>query len=1035
MTRSRSRITGFTPKLLASCFLILAASVGLYSAGDVFYLEADPLAVTALAGHETTVRLDRPEASLAEDVVVRLESLDPDVATVPDSIVIPAGTRGIDIPIMASRAGAANITARAQRFGAVLFSVNVFDPLDRADLTVLPERIDLVLGRGEAATRRVSITTDSTALPRDVDIAFTVDARDSFVSAASRLADAASAIDDRLKKAFPNVVFAYSVSKFHDYGGPGKIFKRLDTFNADSELTRPFVLLMANTFASATGVTASLKDALGTTLPGARDTGTMASFVEALQQIAQGNGLDADDNGSKLDSGVAAVKGDTSTKGYLFPGTSGDVPPFSSRPGSITTAGTQGGVGFRAGSLRIVVLATNTYTVAPYDRAKPLPDTITGVGNSSVGTFVFSEVNAYSAQGTSPGTFQNPRFGPVSASATVADPINAVAPKGAATLLDSFKAINDQNMKVVSFYQISQPSPFGRALVDPIPMLRAIARLTASLDQSRIPLVFELLGANAAGVADQIIAAVTPPITQARTVSLRAVGNDQNFGFTYTPSGILVSPGDTAEYSVTITGTGTRGSFEIQFVTDDGIVLGRIPVNVTTADTVAPRITGITPARGPIGTAVTVTGTDFTTTLADLRVTFAGIVAPVSSATTTTINTSVPAGSVAGLVNVVVRVGALDSNPFPFTVLHTINSLVPTSGLAGIPFTITGSAFASGTTGNTVTFGTVNATITDANNTTVRGIVPPTLAPGPYLVRITTNGVTTDVGTFTVILPPPSITSIVPSRGPGDTAFTINGAGFSTTLSNNVITFTDRLLSTRTTVTPTAATSTTLSGRVPFVTAGEYTVTLSVSGVAATGSLTFTVEPLITAVTPSPAIIGSLLRITGTGFSATMADNAVTLNGRSVTLDSSSTAATLVVTVPRGTSGANLQVQVTTRGVPSNIFTVPLSQVPVAFAECVRGIFERRDRLVITVCGSDATGDVVSVALTIRDGEGQVLGDFPAIDVRSLLAGRFDFEFSVPFDQANHFTAAITVTVQLKDAAGNTSNSVTGKITNPDIRP
>src|SRR5262249_14135773 len=170
-------------------------------------------------------------------------------------------------------------------------------------------------------------------------------------------------------------------------------------------------------------------------------------------------------------------------------------------------------------------------------------------------------------------------------------------------------------------------------------------------------------------------------------------------------------------------------------------------------------------------------------------------------------------------------------------------------------------------------------------------------------VRVTTNGVTTDVGTFNVILVP-VLTSIVPNSGPGDTPFAITGTGFSATAAQNVITFTDNQTGATATATVTSATATRLEGRVPVqLVAGPHSVTVTVGGQRSM-PLTFTVTPLITAVSPATAVILQQLQISGTGFSPTLSDNVVTLNGSAVAVLPSSSAATLVVLVPLGTAGA-----------------------------------------------------------------------------------------------------------------------------------
>ena len=149
------------------------------------------------------------------------------------------------------------------------------------------------------------------------------------------------------------------------------------------------------------GVTA-IADAIGVTLPGAGDASAFASYLEALVQIAQGAGFDGNDNGSRTQSGPAGVAGTATAPGYLNPGDSGDVPPFSTKPATVPSAGTLGGVGFRAGAQKIVLLATNTYPVSPNDRGQAFPEVVTGVGGIEVPSSFFQEVITFPLRGLIP---------------------------------------------------------------------------------------------------------------------------------------------------------------------------------------------------------------------------------------------------------------------------------------------------------------------------------------------------------------------------------------------------------------------------------------------------------------------------------------------------------------------------------------------------------------------------------------------------------------------------------------------------------
>jgi len=88
---------------------------------------------------------------------------------------------------------------------------------------------------------------------------------------------------------------------------------------------------------------------------------------------------------------------------------------------------------------------------------------------------------------------------------------------------------------------------------------------------------------------------------------------------------------------------------------------------------VAPTITSLTPASGPIGTSVTIAGTGFGTTQGTSTVTFGGISATPTSWSNTSIVVPVPSGVALGAIPVVVSVpGAGTSNSATFTVVSQL---------------------------------------------------------------------------------------------------------------------------------------------------------------------------------------------------------------------------------------------------------------------------------------------------------------------------------------------------------------------------
>lgn len=107
---------------------------------------------------------------------------------------------------------------------------------------------------------------------------------------------------------------------------------------------------------------------------------------------------------------------------------------------------------------------------------------------------------------------------------------------------------------------------------------------------------------------------------------------------------------------------------------------------LTTAMT-ALSVTGLSVASGSVGTAVTVTGTGFESTIASDSVQFNGVAATVTAASATSLTTSVPAGATTGKVTV--KVGASTAEGPVFTVTGLILGSVATQSNGVVGGTIT----------------------------------------------------------------------------------------------------------------------------------------------------------------------------------------------------------------------------------------------------------------------------------------------------------------------------------------------------------
>jgi gliding motility-associated-like protein len=129
-------------------------------------------------------------------------------------------------------------------------------------------------------------------------------------------------------------------------------------------------------------------------------------------------------------------------------------------------------------------------------------------------------------------------------------------------------------------------------------------------------------------------------------------------------------------------------------------ITGDTPSGGVCSSVSGPSIASFTPISGPIGTIVTIIGTNFSTTPANNTVQFNGIPAVVTASTTTSITASVPAGATTGLITVTVA-GNTATSATNFTVtaspIITITTQ-PSDFIACVGQTATFTTAASGTT-------------------------------------------------------------------------------------------------------------------------------------------------------------------------------------------------------------------------------------------------------------------------------------------------------------------------------------------------
>src|SRR5438046_7017613 len=195
-----------------------------------------------------------------------------------------------------------------------------------------------------------------------------------------------------------------------------------------------------------------------------------------------------------------------------------------------------------------------------------------------------------------------------------------------------------------------------------------------------------------------------------------------------------------APYSVSWnTTTASNGSHTLTAVATDilGVQRTSQPVTITVSNDSPPTITSCTPASGPVGTSVTISGTNFTGATAVL---FNSVSASFTVNSATAITATVPAGATSGPISVTTPDGTAssagsftvgDTTPPTVTIDQAAGQVDPTSS-SPINFTAVFSKPVSGFTGAGVT---ISGTAGGTKTATVSG--------GPTIYTVAVSGMTT----------------------------------------------------------------------------------------------------------------------------------------------------------------------------------------------------------------------------------------------------------------------------------------------------
>lgn len=333
----------------------------------------------------------------------------------------------------------------------------------------------------------------------------------------------------------------------------------------------------------------------------------------------------------------------------------------------------------------------------------------------------------------------------------------------------------------------------------------------------------------------------------------------------------------------------------------------------------APEISGFTPSSGIVGTVVTITGQNFDA--GSVVVKFGtGTATEVTIVSATQITAKVPATGTTGKITIETAAGSgLSASNFTVIGAPAISSFTPTSGLAGVEVTITGTNFINV---NTIKF---NSTVVTAGNytlfsdTQIKAKVPAGAASGK--ISVTTPAGSGTSGTDFTVLLPPVITSFSPANGAQGSNVIITGTGFTNITSvkfNEVEAGAGNF---------TVNSATQITAKVPAsATSGKIKVTNALG--VATSANTFYVTPFISTISPTSGSAGTTVTITGTNL-----ESATVKFGATSVTPATNTGTTITVLVPNGISGA-LNITVVNSGGTSNAKTFTVTD-PVVVDEIV----------------------------------------------------------------------------------------------------
>lgn len=361
--------------------------------------------------------------------------------------------------------------------------------------------------------------------------------------------------------------------------------------------------------------------------------------------------------------------------------------------------------------------------------------------------------------------------------------------------------------------------------------------------------------------------------------------------------------------------------------------------------TIIPSISSLSPFSAPIGATVAISGNNFGSSG---TVTFNGVSATTTSWSSSFILATVPSGTNSG--NVVVTSNSTPSAGTAISIIPPANlsGISVNSGVSGASVTITGSGFSSSqaSAAGNVVFNGANGSITSWSDGSIVAQVPSGAAPGLGTLTVTLGGVAGNSFPFTVI------PSLSPAAGASSGGYlVISGTDLGTSQGSGSLSvggLSPQIVNWN----PTAVVA-----QVPAsLQAGTVAVSVTTGGIT-TNSVSYTISPGMTTISPAAGQVGATVTISGTALGTS---GSITFNGMSGSIQGW-TNTRVTALVPSGTTTG--PVVLTTSGIQTNPinFTVlsapnPLSAITVQPASASILVGDTRNLLAVDNNGNTITG-------------------------------------------------------------------------------